>query len=61
MLSIATELNETNYLVPVGDTTITHFALSDEKGNVLLKEAPVGNAEHTDREACSCSGTGRRK
>ena len=28
------------YLVPVGDTTITHFALSDEKGNVLLKEVP---------------------
>ena len=60
MLSIATELNETYYLVPVGDTTITHFALSDEKGNVLLKEVPVGNAEHTDRGACNCSGTGRR-
>ena len=28
------------YLVPVGDTIITHFALSDEKGNVLLKEVP---------------------
>lgn len=62
-LSIATGLNETNYLVymhalhqgcqdcgadilgfciswPVGDTIITHFALSDEKGNVLLKEVP---------------------
>ena len=33
------------YLVPVGDTTITHFALSDEKGNVLLKEVPVGRYE----------------
>ena len=36
---------------------ITHFALSDEKGNVLLKEVPVGNAEHTDREACSMLNT----
>ena len=33
------------YLVPVGDTTITHFALSDEKGNVLLKDVPVGRYE----------------
>ena len=33
------------YLVPVGDTNITHFALSDEKGNVLLKEVPVGRYE----------------
>ena len=33
------------YLVPVGDTIITHFALSDEKGNVLLKEVPVGRYE----------------
>ena len=33
------------YLVPVGDTTITHFALSDEIGNVLLKEVPVGRYE----------------
>ena len=33
------------YLVPVGDTHITHFALSDEKGNVLLKEVPVGRYE----------------
>ena len=33
------------YLVPIGDTTITHFALSDEKGNVLLKEVPVGRYE----------------
>ena len=33
------------YLVPVGDTNITHFALSDENGNVLLKEVPVGRYE----------------
>ena len=26
------------YLIPTGDTTITHFALSDDKGDVLLKE-----------------------
>lgn len=30
------------YLIPDGDTTITHFALSDEKGDVLLKQVPVG-------------------
>lgn len=30
------------YLVPVGDTTITSFALSDEKGKTILKEVPVG-------------------
>ena len=33
------------YLVPAGDTTITHFALSDERGDVLLKEVPVGKYE----------------
>ena len=33
------------YLVPENDTTITHFALSDEKGDVLLKEVPVGKYE----------------
>ena len=33
------------YLVPAGDTTITHFALSDDNGNVLLKEVPVGKYE----------------
>lgn len=33
------------YLIPVGDTTITHFALSDEEGNVLLKDVPVGKYE----------------
>ena len=33
------------YLIPAGDTTITHFALSDEKGDVLLKEVPVGKYE----------------
>ena len=33
------------YLVPAGDTTITHFALSDDKGDVLLKEVPVGKYE----------------
>ena len=30
------------YLVPEGDTTITHFSLSDTKGNVELKDVPVG-------------------
>ena len=33
------------YLIPAGDTTITHFALSDDKGDVLLKEVPVGKYE----------------
>lgn len=33
------------YLIPAGDTTITHFALSDEKGDVLLKEVPAGKYE----------------
>lgn len=33
------------YLIPDGDTTITHFALSDDKGDVLLKEVPVGKYE----------------
>ena len=33
------------YLIPDGDTTITHFALSDEKGDVLLKDVPVGKYE----------------
>ncbi len=30
------------YLIPDGDTTITHFALSDEQGKVQLKSVPVG-------------------
>ena len=33
------------YLIPQGATTITHFALSDDKGDVLLKEVPVGKYE----------------
>lgn len=33
------------YLVPAGDTTITHFALSDDRGDVLLKDVPVGKYE----------------
>jgi len=33
------------YLIPAGDTTITHFALSDDKGDVLLKDVPVGKYE----------------
>ena len=33
------------YLIPAGDTTITHFALSDDKGDVVLKEVPVGKYE----------------
>ena len=33
------------YLIPQGDTTITHFSLSDEKGDVNLKEVPVGKYE----------------
>ncbi|MBQ2373272.1 MAG: carboxypeptidase regulatory-like domain-containing protein, partial [Bacteroidales bacterium] len=33
------------YLIPDGDTTITHFALSDERGDVLLKDVPVGKYE----------------
>lgn len=33
------------YLIPQGDTTITHFALSDDRGDVLLKEVPVGKYE----------------
>ena len=30
------------YLVPVGDTVITSFALSDQNGKTVLKEVPVG-------------------
>ena len=33
------------YLIPQGDTTITHFALSDDKGDVELKEVPTGKYE----------------
>lgn len=33
------------YLIPDGDTTITHFALSDEKGDVLIEEVPTGKYE----------------
>ena len=33
------------YLIPENDTTITHFALSDTKGDVELKEVPVGRYE----------------
>ena len=33
------------YLIPDGDTTITHFALSDDKGDVLLEEVPTGKYE----------------
>lgn len=33
------------YLIPQNDTTITHFALSDDKGDVVLKEVPVGKYE----------------
>lgn len=33
------------YLIPDGDTTITHFALSDEKGDVLIEEVPAGKYE----------------
>ncbi len=33
------------YLIPDGDTTITHFALSDDKGDVLLKDVPTGKYE----------------
>ena len=33
------------YLIPDGDTTITHFALSDDKGDVLIKEVPTGKYE----------------
>ena len=32
----------TVYLNPQGDTTITHFALSDQKGEVEIKDVPVG-------------------
>lgn len=32
----------TVYLNPQGDTTITHFALSDMKGDVEIKDVPVG-------------------
>ena len=32
----------TVYLNPQGDTTITHFALSDQKGEVELADVPVG-------------------
>ena len=33
------------YLIPAGDTTITHFSLSDDRGDVLLKDVPVGKYE----------------
>ena len=33
------------YLIPDGDTTITHFALSDDKGDVLIEEVPAGKYE----------------
>lgn len=33
------------YLVPDGDTTITHFALSDDKGDVLIEDVPTGKYE----------------
>ena len=33
------------YLIPQGDTTITHFALSDDKGDVELKDVPTGKYE----------------
>ena len=33
------------YLIPDGDTTITHFALSDDKGDVLLEDVPTGKYE----------------
>ena len=33
------------YLIPAGDTTITHFALSDDRGDVLLEDVPVGKYE----------------
>ena len=33
------------YLTNAGDTTITNFALSDEKGNVKLKDVPAGKYE----------------
>ena len=32
----------TVYLNPQGDTTITHFTLSDQKGEVLIPDVPVG-------------------
>ena len=33
------------YLIPEGDTTVTHFSLSDDRGDVLLKDVPVGKYE----------------
>ena len=33
------------YLIPDGDTTITHFALSDDKGDVRLEDVPAGKYE----------------
>lgn len=33
------------YLIPDRDTTITHFALSDDKGDVLIEEVPTGKYE----------------
>jgi len=33
------------YLIPDNDTTITHFALSDDKGDVLLEDVPTGKYE----------------
>lgn len=33
------------YLIPHGDTTITHFSLSDDNGDVLIKDVPVGKYE----------------
>ena len=30
------------YVIPVGDTTITSFAISDQKGKILLEDVPAG-------------------
>ena len=30
------------YLIPDGDTTITHFALSDAQGNVIFRDVIAG-------------------
>ena len=35
----------TVYLTHPGDTVITNFALSDEKGNVKIKDIPAGRYE----------------
>lgn len=37
--------NATVYLIPQGDTTITHFALSDEKGAARIEEIVPGRYE----------------